>query len=82
MNSTRQFDTAEVIRNYAKPVFGFALNRVKNRMEAEDLAQEILLQLLKSISSGADIQNLEALDNSQIYLGQLVEKACTRTQVD
>jgi RNA polymerase sigma factor (sigma-70 family) len=62
MNSTRQNenDTAEVIRTYIKPIFGFALNRVKQRIEAEDLAQEILLQLLKSISSGADIQNLEA----------------------
>jgi RNA polymerase sigma factor (sigma-70 family) len=60
MNSTGQFDTAEVIRTYSKPIFGFALNRVRERMEAEDLAQEILLQLLKSISSGADIKNLEA----------------------
>ncbi|MGM0881418.1 MAG: RNA polymerase sigma factor [Bacillota bacterium] len=62
MKSMRKNDneTAEVIRNYIKPIFGFALNRTKQRMEAEDLAQEILLQLLKSISSGANIQNLEA----------------------
>jgi len=62
MKSIRQseIETAEVIRTYVKPIFGFALNRVKQRVEAEDLAQEIMLQLLRSISSGANIQNLEA----------------------
>lgn len=46
MNSKRQNEnnTAEVIRTYIKPIFGFALNRVKQRMVAKDLAQEILLQ--------------------------------------
>lgn len=62
MKSIRQDENeaADLIRGYMKPIFGFALNRVKQRMEAEDLAQEIMLQLLKSISSGANIQNLEA----------------------
>ncbi|WP_199615268.1 RNA polymerase sigma factor [Paenibacillus alkalitolerans] len=60
MSTIRQFDMAEVIRTYSKPVFGFALNRVKGRVEAEDLAQEILLRLITSVSSGANVQNLEA----------------------
>ncbi|WP_422660624.1 sigma-70 family RNA polymerase sigma factor [Paenibacillus sp. EC2-1] len=53
-------EIAEIIRPFIKPIFGFAMNRVKQRIEAEDLAQEILLQLLKSISSGANIQNMDA----------------------
>lgn len=62
MQHIKQIDneTAEIIRPYIKPIFGFALNRVKQRIEAEDLAQEILLQLLKSISSGANIQSMDA----------------------
>ncbi|MBJ6364018.1 RNA polymerase sigma factor [Paenibacillus sp. GCM10012307] len=52
--------TPERIRGYIKPIFGFALNRVKQRAEAEDLAQEILLQLIKSAASDASIHNFEA----------------------
>ncbi|WP_272949060.1 hypothetical protein [Paenibacillus contaminans] len=29
-------EAAELIRGYMKPVFGFALNRVKQRMEADN----------------------------------------------
>ncbi|MDF2723782.1 MAG: hypothetical protein K0Q59_3457 [Paenibacillus sp.] len=53
-------EQAEMLRTYLKPIFGFALNRVKERTEAEDLAQDIVLQLLKSLSSGAIIHNLDA----------------------
>lgn len=53
-------DAEEMIRTYVKPLFGYALNRVKQREEAEDLAQEILLRLLKSVSAGANIRNLDA----------------------
>ncbi|MCM3133539.1 RNA polymerase sigma factor [Paenibacillus polysaccharolyticus] len=53
-------EAAEAIRNYVKPIFGFALNRVKHRAEAEDLAQEIMLQLLKSFSGARDIRSLDA----------------------
>lgn len=53
-------DTEEMIRAYVKPLFGYALNRVKQREEAEDLAQEMLLRLLTSVSSGATIRNLDA----------------------
>ncbi|SIR06881.1 RNA polymerase sigma factor, sigma-70 family [Paenibacillus sp. RU4T] len=53
-------EAAEAIRSYVKPIFGFALNRVKQRAEAEDLAQEIMLQLLKSFSGKPDIRSLDA----------------------
>ncbi|WJH31072.1 RNA polymerase sigma factor [Paenibacillus sp. CC-CFT742] len=53
-------EAAEAIRSYVKPIFGFALNRVKHRAEAEDLAQEIMLQLLKSFSGIRDIRSLDA----------------------
>jgi len=53
-------DAWEAIRAYVKPVFGFALNRLGHREEAEDLAQEILLQLLKSAAAGADVRNTDA----------------------
>ncbi|MCM3747520.1 hypothetical protein M3223_09145 [Paenibacillus pasadenensis] len=50
----------DILRSYAKPIFGYALNKVRQREEAEDLAQEIMLQLFKSVSSGAFITNLDA----------------------
>ncbi len=56
----KPIDAAEVIRDYAKPLFGFAFNRLRNRNEAEDLAQEIAVQLIKSLSSGTEIHNLDA----------------------
>ncbi|GAA4846428.1 hypothetical protein GCM10023310_25510 [Paenibacillus vulneris] len=52
--------TSDILRQYAKPIFGFALNRTHNREEAEDLAQDILLQLVKSISSGIKIDQLDS----------------------
>lgn len=53
---------AELIRPYMKPLFGFALNKVRGRAEAEDLAQEILLELMKTLSAGAvaGIRHLDA----------------------
>ena len=56
----KPIDSAEVIRNYANLYLGFALNRLRNRNEAEDLAQEIAVQLIKSLSSGTEIHNMDA----------------------
>lgn len=50
----------QTIMQYTKPIFGFALNRTQNREEAEDLAQDILLQLLQSSKSGSEIRNLDS----------------------
>ena len=48
------------IREYAKPIFGYALNRTKSLPDAEDLAQEIMLQLLRSLQAKPDIRNPDA----------------------
>ena len=48
------------IRDYAKPLFGYALKRTGSREEAEDLAQEIMLQLLQSLPADDRIRNLDA----------------------
>jgi RNA polymerase sigma factor (sigma-70 family) len=48
------------LQEFVRPVFGYALNRMGNRQEAEDLAQEIMLQCVKSLAGGAAVQNLES----------------------
>ncbi|WP_282935837.1 RNA polymerase sigma factor [Paenibacillus sp. RC67] len=50
----------ETIKQYTKPIFGYALNRTQNREEAEDLAQDIVLQLLKSMTAGAEIRHMNS----------------------
>lgn len=50
----------EHLQNYVKPVFGYALNRTGNRQAAEDLSQEIFLQLMKSLASGTLIHNMDS----------------------
>ncbi|GAA3409440.1 RNA polymerase sigma factor [Paenibacillus hodogayensis] len=59
MGTQLENEMGSVLVPYTKPIFGFALNRTGDRQEAEDLSQEIFLQLLKSMSSGRDIQNLD-----------------------
>lgn len=49
-----------LVKSYAKLVFAFALRHTAERHEAEDLAQDIMLQLVGSISSGAQIRNLDS----------------------
>lgn len=51
---------SERLQDYVKPVFGYALNRTGNRQTAEDLTQEIFLQLLKTLASGTSVNHLEA----------------------
>lgn len=41
-------------------LYGFCYSRCQNHYEADDLCQEILLQLLKSMDRGTKIQNLES----------------------
>ena len=42
----------EKVIEYVDRVFFFCIKRVKNRMDAEDLAQTIILEILKSIEKG------------------------------
>ncbi|CAG7628799.1 RNA polymerase sigma factor [Paenibacillus allorhizosphaerae] len=60
MSAHSTIDFTETIKQYAKSIFGFALNRLGNRQEAEDLAQDILLQLLKSLNAGVEIRQMDA----------------------
>ncbi len=60
MEMEMEMEMERMLRPYIKPIFGFALKRVKNRAVAEDLAQEIMLQLISSITHGAGIRNWDA----------------------
>lgn len=60
MSDTGLMTLTETVRAYAKPVFGFALSRTKQRGLAEDLAQDIMLQLVRTLHSGAVVQNMDA----------------------
>ena len=41
-------------------LYGFAYTRCQNHHEAEDLCSEIMVQLLKSIQRGSEIEKFEA----------------------
>ncbi len=45
---------------YVGPIYGFAVRRVADRYAAEDLAQEILLQLCVSLRRGPEIRDMHA----------------------
>lgn len=55
--------TEVLLAQYAKKILGFAYKKTGNSFEAEDLSQEILLQLLISLNNMDEIENL----NSFIY---------------
>ena len=48
------------VEPYVGPIYGFALRRAADRYEAEDLAQEILLQLCVSLRRGPEIRDMHA----------------------
>lgn len=50
----------QLLQAYVQPIFGFALNRTGSRAEAEDLAQEIMLEALLALRKQPDIRNLDA----------------------
>lgn len=52
-----------LLAQYARKILGFAYKKTGNSFEAEDLSQEILLQLLISLNNTDEIENL----NSFIY---------------
>lgn len=49
----------EKVVDYASKVFFYCVKRVKNRMDAEDLSQTILLEIIQNIDKGARIDNLD-----------------------
>ena len=48
------------VEPYVGPIYGFALRRAPDRYEAEDLAQEILLQICASLRRGPEIRDMHA----------------------
>lgn len=60
LSAQTQHDILIKLQMYAQPIFGFAVNRTNSRHDAEDLAQDIMLQLVKSITSGVEILQLDA----------------------
>ena len=45
---------------YLKPIFGFALKRCKNRQDAEDLTQDILLKAFRALRMREDVEDVRA----------------------
>ncbi len=51
--------TEEIVNKYSKKIFGFAMSKTKNVFEAEDLSQEILMNLAETLQKDQDIYNLD-----------------------
>ena len=49
----------EKVVDYASKVFFYCIKRVKNRSDAEDLSQTILLEVIQNIDKGARIDNFD-----------------------
>ena len=45
----RRQDAENIITEYLKPIFGFALKRCKSTQDAEDLSQEIVLRAFRAL---------------------------------
>ena len=60
MNSNMNKDKLkEKVVDYANKVFFYCVKRCNSRMDAEDLSQTILLDIIKNIDKGARIDNLD-----------------------
>ncbi len=57
----------EIAATYANKIFGFARNKTNNIFDAEDLAQEILTAVIKSVRSGRKIHNFDAWINTMCH---------------
>ncbi len=49
-----------LLYDYTKKILGFAYEKTGNSCEAEDLAQEIMLQLIDCIKSGREIEHISS----------------------
>ena len=54
-----EFELKEKVVDYASKVFFYCVKRCNNRLDAEDLSQTILLEILNNIDKGARIDNLD-----------------------
>lgn len=53
-------DNENIVFKYAKKIFGFAYAKTHNSYEAEDLSQEILLQILNKQMDFSGVENMDA----------------------
>ena len=53
-------DNENIVLKYAKQIFGFAYAKTHNSYDAEDLSQEILLQILNKQTDFSDVENMDA----------------------
>lgn len=51
-------DAERITTEYLKPIFGFALKRCKNHQDAEDLCQEIVLRVFRTLLTKDDIDDI------------------------
>ena len=59
MNDMNKDKLKEKVVDYASKVFFYCVKRCNNRMDAEDLSQIILLEIIQNIDKGARIDNLD-----------------------
>ena len=51
-------DASNIVSEYLKPVFGFAVKRCRSVQDAEDLTQEIMLRTFRSLTVREDISDV------------------------
>ena len=49
-------NAVQIITEYLKPIYGFALKKCKNLQDAEDLSQEIACKAFKALTCKDDIE--------------------------
>ena len=59
MNDMNKDELKEKVVDYASKVFFYCVKRCNSRMDAEDLSQTILLEIIQNIDKGAHIDNLD-----------------------
>ncbi|MGL4737558.1 MAG: RNA polymerase sigma factor [Cellulosilyticaceae bacterium] len=52
--------TEELAKQYSKKIFGFAMGKTRDAYQAEELSQEIFLNIAKALQEGKEIEALDA----------------------
>jgi len=58
-NFINKEELKDKVISYADKVFFYCIKRTNNRMDAEDLSQTILFEVIRNIDNGAQIENLD-----------------------
>ena len=58
-NDMNKVELKEKLEDYASKVFFYCVKRCNSRMDAEDLSQTILLEIIQNINKGARIDNMD-----------------------